>query len=240
VHRYEKLEKLYYKRKILKFLIIFFILILIFGLFFLITNNRDEEKKNNVKNVKKVEKNFTKKFFNSITNKSKKDLNKTQKISKKEKIKNNSEFLVIDFKVPVIDLNLSKKEDLNKTKNITKKTVIKKVATPKLHKKNENFVIIEENININDLIKNFNNHPSFDTAIQISEYYLNKNYFNLAKKWALKANSIDANRYESWKIFAIILLKRGEKEKAKEVLKTYLNEYNQNDEIQKLLRSIDE
>jgi hypothetical protein len=239
VHRYEKLEKLYYKRKILKFLIIFLIFILIVGLIFLIMRSQHEEKKND---IKKVEKNITKKTFKSVIkiNNSKIDLNKTKKISKKEKIKikNNNEFLAINFKVPVIDLNLSKKE-LNKTRNITKKAVIKKITTPK-HKKNKNPVIIEESVNINDLIKNFNNNPSFELAIQISEYYLNHNKLDMAKLWALRANSINPDRFESWKIFAIILIKRNEKAKAKEVLQTYLNDYGQNEEIQKLLRSIDE
>jgi hypothetical protein len=62
----------------------------------------------------------------------------------------------------------------------------------------------------------------------------------MAKLWALRANSINPDRFESWKIFAIILIKRNEKAKAKEVLQTYLNDYGQNEEIQKLLRSIDE
>jgi hypothetical protein len=255
VHKYERLEKLYYKRKLLKiFLFIFLaVLIILISLIFIFSYgkksknnsfksvpkefNNTKQKYNTVyKNNKiKIESNFTKK----TTFKSKIDKNFTQvKVIKKESNKknineNNSTFPMFTFIMPKIDLNVTiKKLKKNANSNIKKIKSEKKLKKPSL--------IIEESINVTDLIRNFNNNPSFDLAIQIANYYLKKNYLNLAKKWALRANSIKPERYESWKIFAIILLKRNEKEKAKEVLKTYLNDYGQNDEIEKLLRSIDE
>jgi hypothetical protein len=41
-------------------------------------------------------------------------------------------------------------------------------------------------------------------------------------------------------MFALILIKKKNKAKAKEVLNIYLNDYGYNDEINKLLRSLDE
>jgi predicted Zn-dependent protease len=66
-----------------------------------------------------------------------------------------------------------------------------------------------------------------------------KDYSN-AKLWALKANNIDPSKYQSWKMFAFILLKKNDKIKARKILKVYLNDYGDNDEIYKLLRSLDE
>jgi hypothetical protein len=257
VHKYERLEKIYYKKKYLR---IFFIIVIFIILSFVAVNFIfNIEKKSNVKNnykkpkITKTETNISEtqiiqaeqnitKNHNDVnqtltvdTNQTEKNLTKI-KISKNDKniSKDNIPLLTFTFTMPKIDLNITKadkKTDIKKSKSDNKP---KKIKTKKLS------VIIEENININDLIKNFNNHPSFDMAIQISEYYLNKNYLNLAKKWALKANSINPERYESWKIFAIILIRKNEKEKAKEVLKTYLNDYGENNEIKKILRSIDE
>ncbi|WP_024787894.1 hypothetical protein [Lebetimonas sp. JH369] len=121
-----------------------------------------------------------------------------------------------------------KKNDKKKLKNEIKAKIKEKP------------LIIEEKVNINDLIKSYNQNPDYDIAIQISNLYLNKNMLDLAKLWALKANNLSPSKYESWKIFAIILLKKNQKQKAKEVLKTYLNDYGDNEKIEKLLRSIDE
>jgi lipopolysaccharide export LptBFGC system permease protein LptF len=242
VHKYEMLEKLYYRKKFVKFLIIFVILILILLIlkmtFFNRKNNKGFNNKNNVSNniKSKSEKNISKNNIKNI--KIKKEINKSDCVLK-IKTENNltDDMPQINFILPKIKINDSidnTKKENNKSNNQ------KKLKSEVKIKVKQEPLIIEENVNVNSLIKNFKNNPSFDTAIQISQYYLNKNKFDLAKLWALKANSINPEKYESWKIFAIILLKKNKKEKAKEVLQTYLNDYGQNEDIQTLLRSINE
>jgi predicted Zn-dependent protease len=188
-----------------------------------------------------IEKNSTNKktFFyekNLTLEKEKKDKNKTLKTNNTDNKKE-----VLSFIVPKVNLNennitTKQKKSESKVKKNDKKT-LKKVIKKEIKEKP---LIIEEKVNINDLIKSYNQNPDYDIAIQISNLYLNKNMLDLAKLWALKANNLNPSKYESWKIFAIILLKKNQKQKAKEVLKTYLNDYGDNDEIEKLLRSIDE
>ena len=74
----------------------------------------------------------------------------------------------------------------------------------------------------------------------ISKYYFSHQDYNNAESWALKANNMDPSKYQSWKMFALILLKKHQKNKAKKVLSIYLDDYGNNEEIEKLLRSIDE
>ena len=100
--------------------------------------------------------------------------------------------------------------------------------------------IKEESVNVEKLISTFQKHPSYEVAMIISQYFFNKRDYKKAKIWALKANNIDPSKYQSWKMFATILIKKNDKINAKEVLKVYLNDYGDNDEIYKLLRSIDE
>jgi type III secretory pathway component EscV len=238
VHKYERLEKLYYRKQFLKIFITFLIVVLF--LFFILNlfNKNNETKTNNENRNVKTEKNLSVRTENNITQI---DTNKTIKIAKKiekniSKEKNETNItkhdtvLTFRFEFPKIDLN--------ETNVVKKKSVkISKKHSAHIVKKP---IIIEEKINVNELIKSFNINPSYDLAIQISQYYLNNNMLDLAKKWSLKANGIDPSRYESWRIFAIILLKRNKKDKAREILNIYLKEYKDNDEIKKLLRSINE
>ena len=69
--------------------------------------------------------------------------------------------------------------------------------------------------------------------------YFNKNNLQKAKEWALKANSINSENYQSWEMFAKILLRKNQKEKAKRVLKAYIQNYGYNENIENLLRSIE-
>jgi len=221
VHKYERLEKYYYKKKIFKiFLIVFAILAVIgIGLFFFINNQHKNTKKETLKEV-------TKKSIE------KKEIKKTKVVEQKNKTVKNLDYKVkLSFVLPEIKVEKQKKV------KIQKKTEVKSSQKILLSKKN---LIIEEKIDITDLINSFNQNPSYDIAIRISNYYLNHNNLALSKTWALKANNINPSKAESWKIFAIILIKQKKMQKAKEVLKIYLNDYGNNQQIIKLLRSLND
>lgn len=74
-------------------------------------------------------------------------------------------------------------------------------------------------------------------AIMLAEeYYLSKNYA-LSNKWALIANSIDADNEKSWLWFAKSKVKLGQKEDALVALQAYLKK-NKSNAIQSLLNQI--
>jgi predicted Zn-dependent protease len=241
VHNYERLEKIYYKKQIIKFsiiigaVIIFSVLINVlyfnYKKYFIAESNNTALNSTNREINKSVT--VAKNTVKEIKFEVKKIKKETEKIESNKN--SNEELLKLSFEIPKISLKTKKVE--KKSKKIVEQKEVKKIEKKVPVK---NVIIEEDNVDINELVKFFNNSPSFDLAIQIAEYYLNKNNLDLAKKWALKANSLDPSRYESWKIFAIILIKKNEKDKAKEVLKTYLNDYGENDEVEKLLRSINE
>ncbi|ACM92879.1 conserved hypothetical protein [Nautilia profundicola AmH] len=268
MHRYDELEKLYYKNKIKKyiFLSVTVLILIILGVYsYKILNNKNKKdntpkinvdfKKitaNNIdsnksieKNVKKISKKETKneiKEYNksTVTHTVKKELDQN-----KTKVKTNNQTPNLSFVVPKIKEDDTLKQE-NKQTTPQKPVQIKKTSSvnKKTENKTDNIKVIpiikEEKININELVASFNKEPKYDTAMVISKYYFDKNDYKNAKLWALKANNIDPSKYESWKMFALILLKKNDKIKAKEVLKIYLNDYGENDEIYKLLRSIDE
>ena len=236
MHRYDELEKLYYKKKITKIILNFFlVLVVVFLSYFSYHFIYDKKKetssvkqniKHTIKNqnfyVKTPDKNLSKKVKKTIIKKNKKDYN-----------------------TPVLSFIISDINTTAQAKNVSQKKIIKKKISKKVKKnkilKGNNIPSIEiETIDIKQLINNYKKNQNFDTAIVIAKYYLNKNQLKNSKLWALKANSIDPKRYESWKIFALILLKKHKNKKAKEVLQTYLNDYGYNNEINKLLRSINE
>jgi len=253
MHRYDELEKLYYRNKIKKFSIILIMLFLISGSCFVYKNYFIENKKKNAK---------IKFDFKKITTQDKpaksniiKDENKTSKINIKSQETNNTGKVKSIF----VKKNISQKresltpnlsfvipqiKDFNETNHINRQSVKKNLNSGNNSIKNKTNkeipIIKEKQINITELIQSFNKKPSYDTAIIISKYYFNNNDLKNAKLWALRANNINPAKYESWEMFALILLKKNDKIKAKEVLRIYLNDYGENDEIYKLLRSINE
>ena len=225
MHKYERLERYYYKKKIFKIVLIVFVILSVIGisLFFFI-NNRHKNTKKSISTKKTT--------LKEVTKKSKK-VEKTQKIIKQkvQTVKHSDSNIKLSFVLPKIKIEEQKKVKLPKQKEVKP---VKKILP---HKKN---LIIEEKMDIKDLINSFNKNPSYDVAIRISNYYLNHNNLALAKNWALKANNINPSKADSWEIFAIILVKQKNIQKAKEVLKIYLNDYGENPEITKLLRSLND
>ena len=98
--------------------------------------------------------------------------------------------------------------------------------------------IVEKKLNVSDLIQSYNENPNYDTAILIAQTFLREGNLYLAKIWALKANNINVQRPESWIIFAKVLLRKGYREDAIKVLKTYIEDYGYNDKVDQLLQQI--
>ena len=236
MHKYERLEKYYYRKKFFKvFLIIFAILAIVgAGLFLFIKNKHKNIKKINqqVDNLKLKKTNKTKE---KTKEKNKNKIKKTKmKVSENPVSENSKSKAKLSFILPTIKVE---KVAEHKKVKIQKKEI---KQTKKIIKPKKNLIKVEKKIDIEDLINSFNQNPSYDIAIRISNYYLNRNNLALSKTWALKANNINPSKADSWKIFAIILIKQKKFTKAKEVLKIYLNDYGENSEITKLLRSLND
>jgi tetratricopeptide (TPR) repeat protein len=74
--------------------------------------------------------------------------------------------------------------------------------------------------------------------IKIANIYFKRKNYNKSIEWAKKANDINAENYESWLLYAKSLVKLGEINKAKKLLKSYIEIYGQNASIEDYLRSI--
>jgi tetratricopeptide (TPR) repeat protein len=270
MHRYEELEKLYYRNKIKKYTYIVVLFAVLSAVFF--AGKDYFSKYKNQKNVK-INVDF-KKITSENTAVNKIKDNNVSKVSvakktlkKNKNIKNHT--VTAAVKKPVTDEKSSKaasltpnlsfvvpkitqnnqniknsasnvQQEINTSQNETNKSVTsKKTEQIKVQVQNEPKIKMGV-INVKEMINSFNQSPDYDTAIAIANYYYFKNNLDKAKLWALKANNINPSKYQSWKIFALILLKKNDKIKAKEVLNIYLNDYGSNDQIYKLLRSIDE
>jgi len=255
MHRYEELEKLYYKKKLLKyifFFLLFLILILAIFVSIKVLNNKNKKVKSNDINTSKIK---TKKENNNSSNvKLKSNLtvkkNNTKNIINKKlqnKPQNNiteneKKINKLTFILPELssdDIAIANEQINNKEKNIINNK--EKKSPPQINNISErNIKIVETNANVNALINQFNISPNYDLAITISKYFYNHKNYKKSQIWAIKANNIDPSKVESWILFADILLKEGKKNKAKKILSIYIDQYGNNDKIIKKLRSISE
>jgi len=237
MHRYDELERLYYKKLIFKYSLIFLFFIILFIAGFLILN------KENKKQIKSIEKSVKKQEKKVIPHKEK--IKKSTKIKKrdnnlsknkiKQKVKpvKNLEFVLPDLSKINVQKPASKEQKLKKTNNI-KEINLNHTANI------DTIKIVQKTPDLKSLIKSYNNEKDFDLAVMISKIYLKKNDLINAKEWALRANNINPSSYKSWILFADILLKEKKIKKAKEILRVYTNSYGQNDIIEKKLRSIND
>jgi len=251
MHRYDELEKKYYRKLFAKiFLLFVLIVILVFlGYFFIFHKSKSSKNVIKVQNTlieSKKSKKPVKKHKKITKNEENKTKIKTTTISKPKKIKQKPKKVEnnLELKFIVPEINVSNENTKTNIKKIRKnKTFLKETnATEKnLSTKIPVIKISETSVgNVSILINKYNKNPNYDLAIMISKIYFNKNKLNKAELWALKANELNPQRTESWIIFADILIKKKKYEKAKEILKTYINSYGQNDIIEEKLRSINE
>jgi len=217
VHRYEELEKLYYKKKALKYFIVILGVGVIFFIYDFFKKPSKVSKDINLTKEKKVLE------FKKEIKETKKDKNITKKYEK------------ISFILPKVEYNYSAISTENK--KIKKQKIIKpkKIESKKIESK-----ITEKEVTLNDLIQKFNLNKSYDLALLIAKGFFKKKDLKNAKIWTIKANSMNPERVESWILFSDILLEKGEKEKAIEILKIYLDTYGNNKTIENKIRSINE
>ena len=239
MHRYEELEKIYYKKLYLK-IFIGFILFIIFVilLFIFLDSGKKSAKavKPEKKDIQKSQK--TVKAEQKDTNKTKQTIQiKKQEKNKKQKIKEEE----LKFILPNIDFIKEPSEPKQQIKKpVIKKPVEKKEQKPlKTQTKPQNIKITENKVNIKDLINEFKGNKDYNLAITIANIYLKRNDLKNAQIWALNANSLAPSKPESWIIFADIMIKKHNIKKAKDLLKVYIDSYGSNDIIEEKLRSID-
>jgi len=212
--RYEELERLYYKKKYIKIFIYILILVsfLSIGIFIYIQNKH-------LKQALKIEKNI-----NNI-----------------KKIKPEVKKLTLYPISPEINITKQiqkrKSKKIEKTKKIEKIEKPKKVQSPKSQIK---IIIKSQKQTLQSLVNAYNISPDYAQAIKIAKIYFNRHNYKKTIEWSKKANQIKPENPTSWLLFAKTLVKLGKSKKAKEVLSAYLNTYGANEEIEKLLRSINE
>jgi len=230
VHRYEELERLYYKKLFLKiFLGIFLFIVIVVSLFFLLTFSK-ENKKETVKKQKVVK-----------SKESKKEKNDTKKIEKKVFVKKTQNKIEpLNFIVPDIEEKKESKPVKTENQNEKKPLKVKKEVKKRYPIIKEVPVIQEKEVKIDDLIKSYKLNPNYDLALMIAKKFYKKNNLKSAQIWVIKANNLDPSRVESWLLFADILLKEHKKQKALEVLKIYLDQYGDNEAVSAKIRSINE
>ncbi len=240
MHRYEELEKLYYKKKYQKIFFIFLLVFLILLILFIVFKKGETTIKRKI--IFKPEKIKINKPSQNEVNQS---VKKIVKVKKKKNIKPkhttlHTEQKQLKFILP--DIN-NTNETVVMKKNINKLPVVKKennkTTSPEIHL--NNIRIKETSVkNVKILIKKFDENPDFDLAIVISKIFLEQNNLKNAQIWALRANELNPQKIDSWLIFSDILIKEKKPQKAKEILKTYINSYGPNDIIENKLRSINE
>ena len=232
MHRYDELERKYYKRLYLK---IFFYFIIVFALIItviFIRKNFAKPKKIYKESNISIKQSFKeKKIVKKIEFNIKKENNLSKKINKK-----------IKFILPAIKtMKVTKKIESNVSKTKELKAIKSENKKNKVMFEKSSFSLKEVSLNKQDiklLIKNFNENPDYDLAVTIARYFLNDNNLKEAQKWALKANGLKPEDPDSWLIFANILQKENKIQKAIEILKVYKDSYGVNKKIEEKLRSL--
>jgi len=248
MHRYEELERIYYKKKFKKYFLYFLIVLFISGIAVLLLNQKNikhsklvKEKKEIkiVKEIKKPKPLKKPKQEINITKKIKEEVNISKKIKKEVNISKKHiippvKKLVLYPIYPDITINKPKKETKIVKKAIkkeVKKVKPKQEITPKI-------IIKTKKETIDELIKAYKNAPGYTKAIKLANLYFLENNYKESIKWAKKANKLNPEDYESWYLFAKSLIKLGKITKAKKILKAYTEAYGVNQNIEKLMRSI--
>jgi len=258
MHRYEELEKIYYKKLFFKlfFYFVFFFVIFIGSFLFFKYIQSPEKKALHNKQKTTVERNNTE-FNKTVINK-KLSQNKAETIVKakkgyKEKNSNKNMHNVkkdnqeLKFILPNIDFIKEPKivktkndNNISKTKNISKPNKLEN--TNKINKKDNEKIkeisIGESNANLKTLIKEYQLNKDYNVAMTIAQIYFQQNNLKKAQIWALNANSLNPSKPDSWLLFTDILVKQHKIQKAKNLLKAYIDSYGNNDIIEEKLRSL--
>ena len=248
MHRYEELEKIYYKRLYLKIFFYFFLVfIVIIGIIFF----NSEKTHKNV--VKQKEINNTKKLNQTNINLNKKESNETKKNIQDKSISRSTNKITkkdiatkdiqeLKFILPNIDFIQEPKSSVKQTKKVSKvkKSNIKSDSKKEMKSLNvnNNISISETNADLKSLIREYQENKDYNLAITIAKIYFQKNNLKKAQIWALNANSLNPSKPDSWLLFADVLIKQHKIQKAVNLLKAYIDSYGNNDIIEEKLRSL--
>jgi len=224
VHRYEELEKIYYRKLFLKYFFTFIVLGGVIGGGYYLYKNPQYLKLLEIKEDKKV--------VNKVE--------VSQSNSKKVEVNNTKEVKAIEFVVPKEALN-KKLPNPTTTKKIVKPA--QKVVAQSVHQRASLISetrIREKKVSIVSLERRFKESKSYDLAIILAKRYLRMNNLKKAQYWALRANELDPQKPDSWIVFAKILAKQGKKDKAIQVLNTYIDSYGENEVVNNTLNELKE
>ena len=227
MHRYEELEKIYYRKLFLKYFLTFIVLGGVVGGGYYLYKNPQYLKLLEIKEDKKVvnDKKVANKVEISKSNSNKVEVNKTKEVE------------AIEFVVPKEALN--KKLPNPTTKKIVKpaqRVVTQSEKPPAISETR----IREKRVSILSLERRFKESKSYDLAIILAKRYLRMNNLKKAQYWALRANELDPQKPDSWIVFAKILAKQGKKDKAIQVLNTYIDSYGENEAVNDMLNELKE
>lgn len=82
---------------------------------------------------------------------------------------------------------------------------------------------VEKVENLETLKARFERYPSYETALRVAEIFYRRKAYDQAAAWARKANALDRDDERAWILFAKAEYAMGEKEKAKRILRIFLD-----------------
>ena len=226
---FQELEKRCKQRRLKRFFIyfgIFVFLIVLVLIFILNMKFLSHKEKINTISHNKISHNKIKIKKPVIKNK--------EKVNHIKKVNNNKvkENIILAPIIP--DINISNTVKTPKTKPVKKIKSVKKENS----KVKENNKTVKNNIQKTASLIKVESLPSYDKCINLAKKYLKDKKYNLALTWAKNANIQNKVLPDSWIITAKALFYSGKKEKAKEILRIYLN-YNKNKKVEKLLKEFE-
>ena len=117
------------------------------------------------------------------------------------------------------------------------KATPQKPAKPQIKSstKSSDNIIKTKKMTIEQLQKLFILRKSYDLAIKIAQAFYDKGAYTKALEWAKRANKLDRQKEEAWILYAKTLYKLGKKQKAKQLLKVFLD-YKDSQEAKQLLK----
>ncbi len=111
-----------------------------------------------------------------------------------------------------------------------KRAIVKKAPPPKTTEKkelvesrNRPVLEIKEVQDLDTLIRQYEKYPRYGTAMKIASIYYERSDYENAALWARKANLIDRDNEEAWILYAKSEYALGHRERAKRILRLYLD-----------------
>jgi tetratricopeptide (TPR) repeat protein len=201
--------------------ILFLLVVIALVIYFSLSDKKTDSQKiivveKNVTNIvvnKKISNKVIKKEENNLTNKEKDNLKKIPTLK--------------------VEFNLNKITTTKKENSTTKKSPkqIKEPINIELKPK-------EKEVETKKLIIT-TKLSSFKKSFELMNLYFNNEDYVKAKEWAIKANKVKPYNEDVWNIYALSLYRLDEKQKAIEVLETYLK-YKESQKLENTLKIIEQ